>query len=731
MREASRGFVHWIFLVALFQIVLFVAVGLGDVWNQNDQEDFLAGESYNVDTITIPGKVILATEWMKHSLNPILEGSPGSWDEYGIETPSIIKDNGSYKMWYSGYSGSLVWKVGYAESQDGVTWTKSESNPVLSPGPPGSWDDEAVIHPRVLKDGSICKMWYTGRNSTGYMIGYAESDDGISWTKSSQNPVLGEEDGWDSYSVVRSHVIRDGPTYKMWYGGGYSPPFGQGIGYATSTDGLNWTKYGEGPIFASEGENWTYYIIFPTILKEGSVYRMWYSGCKPDENGRSRCAIGYATSINGINWTRDPSNPVLVPGPTGSWDNWGVLGPSVLNESGNLEIWYSGNQRFLYPRKMGYASALYVEEGVFVSSVLDTGNSTTQYGNISWSPASQSSGTELKFQIASNNDNLTWSFVGPDGSPDTFYATGQPIWSGHNDDRYLRYKAILSTTRPEKTPVLDDVSISYYPPLPPPSPPTNLNAILSGRNLENVTLAWMLSPDDGQGMGNVIRYDIYRNETYDSRGSDYRSYDSVPNGTWGYTDLNAGEGDSSNHFYLVCAVDALDRASCPLDQAGKFTRPLPKGPNLISIPLIQSNESIESVLQTVEYDKMWTYDSFGRDWKWHMTFKNYRRGLWNVNHTMGSWVNVTRECNLTVAGLVPENTSIHLSAGWNLVGFPSFDPAYAVSNLNATVGSTRVEGFDFLPPYYLRVLGMSDVLQAGHAYWVKVETDTIWTIEID
>ncbi len=705
-----------------------MAVGSGDVWNQNDQEDFLAGESYNVDTITIPGKVILATEWMKYSLNPILEGTPADWDEYGIETPSVIKDDGSYKMWYSGYSGSLVWNVGYAESQDGVAWTKSESNPVLNPGPPGSWDDEAVIHPRVLKDGSIYKMWYTGRNSTGFMIGYAESDDGISWTKSSQNPVLGEEDGWDSYSVSMSHVIRDGATYRMWFSGGHVS--GQGVGYATSTDGLNWTKYGEGPILTSEGENWTYYIVSPAVLRDQSVYRMWYSGCKPGEDGRVRCAIGYATSVDGINWTRDPSNPVLVSGPAGSWDNWGAFGPSVLNESGNLEIWYSGNERWLYPQKIGYASALYVEEGVFVSSVLDSGSSTTKYGNISWSPASQSNGTELKLQIASNNDNLTWSFLGPDGNPGTFYATGQPIWSGHNDDRYLRYKAVLSTTRPEKTPILDSVSISYYPPLRPPSPPTNLDANLSGRNLENVTLTWMLSSDDGQGIGNVIRYDIYRNETYDSRGSDYRLYDSVPNGTWGYTDLNAGEGDPSNHFYYVCAVGVSDLSGCNMNQVGKFTRPLPTGPTLASIPLIQSDEPIGKVLQTVRYDKAWFYDSHSQEWKSYVKFKSYST-LGHMNHTMGVWINVTKNSNLTVAGMVPTQTAIHLYKGWNLVGFPSFNTTLTVIDLKAEIGAARVEGYDpAAPPNFLRVLGDAEVLRAGEAYWVKIDTDVDWIVEV-
>ncbi len=265
----------------------------------------------------------------------------------------------------------------------------------------------------------------------------------------------------------------------------------------------------------------------------------------------------------------------------------------------------------------------------------------------------------------------------------------------------------------------------------PPLPPTDLNAHLSGSGFENVTIIWSLSPDDSGGKNSVVRYDIYRAETHSSNTSTYQLHDSVPKGTSRYVDGDAGEGDPSDYFYIVCAVNAANDSSCSADQAAKFTRPLTTGPNLVSIPLIQSNESIETVLQTVEYDKAWYYEPSSQEWKWRMTFKNYRRGLWNVNHTMGIWVNVTGDCNLTVAGVVPAQTTIHLHEGWNLVGFPSFNTSYTASNLRAEVGSTRVEGFDSLPPNYLRVLGDGEVLQAGYGYWVRVEADVTWTIETD
>ncbi len=262
-----------------------------------------------------------------------------------------------------------------------------------------------------------------------------------------------------------------------------------------------------------------------------------------------------------------------------------------------------------------------------------------------------------------------------------------------------------------------------------PGPPTNLNAYLSGKEYENVTLTWSLSPDDGSGLNNVIRYDIHRNSSYNSRGLGYDLHDSLPNGTSQYIDFLAGEGNASNYFYFVCAVNPLNNSSCTSNQAGKFTRQLSRGPNLVSIPLIQSNESIQKVLQTVKYDKAWIYDSSSGKWKWYMTFKAYRRGLWNINHTMGMWINVTKNSNLTVAGIVPTQTIIPLHGGWNLVGFPSFNETYTFGNLRADTGAVRIEEFDpSSKPYYLAVVQDAEKPRAGFAYWAKVPEDILWLV---
>ena len=263
-----------------------------------------------------------------------------------------------------------------------------------------------------------------------------------------------------------------------------------------------------------------------------------------------------------------------------------------------------------------------------------------------------------------------------------------------------------------------------------PRPPQLQDARLTGPNLKDVLISWNLSKDDGSGLDNVDHYALYSSSRYETYGRDYEFMAEVPPGADQYLHENAGEGDPDSHFYYVQANTTLAGGLWE-GQVGKFTRSLAPGPRLVSIPLIQSNESIEYVLQTVEYDKVWFYDSSSQEWKWHMTFKDYRRGLWNVNRSMGLWVNVTDDSNLTVAGVVPAQTTIQLYKGWNLVSFPSFNASYSVSDLKAEIGATSVEGYDVAPPNFLRVLGDAEVLQAGYGYWVRVEMDTVWTTTIE
>lgn len=103
----------------------------------------------------------------------------------------------------------------------------------------------------------------------------------------------------------------------------------------------------------------------------------------------------------------------------------------------------------------------YVLSGTLTSSVFDTGTDLTSYTTLTWQPTSQDPATDIKFQIAANNDGLTWNYVGPDGTPASYYTVPGTTINNINNRRYIRYKVFMSTTDTSKTPVLTGININY------------------------------------------------------------------------------------------------------------------------------------------------------------------------------------------------------------------------------------------------------------------------------
>ncbi|MCK5292292.1 MAG: right-handed parallel beta-helix repeat-containing protein [Thermoplasmata archaeon] len=367
------------------------------------------------------------------------------------------------------------------------------------------------------------------------------------------------------------------------------------------------------------------------------------------------------------------------------------------------------------------------------------------YNNISNNNISYNThGFYLRSSILNNisNNNILYNTIQAydDGNStqwDFGYPTGGNYWSdyGGTDNKSGPNQDQPGGDGIGDTPyVIDGDSLDRYPFMYPfgqtPRPPTDVAAVLSGGGFEDVTLIWTLSADDGAGSHNADGYRVYRSTSYDSSGSGYVLRASFPNGTTGFVDTLAGEGNPNTYFYLVCVVDQNNDTRCTEDQVAKFIRPLSRGLNLVSIPLIQSDETAQRVIQTISYDNAWSYDPINQEWKSFSKSKPYAQSLEYLSHTIGIWVNVTQDTNLTIAGVVPTSTTIDLQAGWNLVGFPSFDHDFSVADLKAAVAVEGIEGFDGLaPPSFLRVMTDGDFLQAGFGYWVRVQSPAVWTVE--
>ncbi|MDD4515852.1 hypothetical protein [Massilibacteroides sp.] len=288
-------------------------------------------------TFTIPAYLTGQEKgsWRKYE-SPVLGGG----DLGTIFDISVLKEDGIYKMYCS-------WRpkksLALSTSTDGINWSSPEI--ILAPNSKTYWEEE-VNRPIVVKKGNIYHMWYTGQAQSKYSwIGYATSIDGINFKRMSDKPVISAEEEWEKVAVMCPHVIWDEKEnlFKMWYSGGdqYEP---DAIGYATSPDGLNWTKQ-KTPVFDADPDNvWEQHKVTACqVVKRENDYLMFYIGFR----NLHYAQIGMARSKNGIDrWERYSGNPIIAPTP-GKWDADACYKPYAIQEKDRWILWYNGRNKTL------------------------------------------------------------------------------------------------------------------------------------------------------------------------------------------------------------------------------------------------------------------------------------------------------------------------------------------------------------------------------------------------
>jgi hypothetical protein len=235
-------------------------------------------------------------------------------------------------------------------------------------GASGSAWDSFLLQFDVVKVNGKYFMFYSGSNTSSSngtaQIGVATSTDGLNWTRYTSNPLLKSGiDTYDFYGLSDPTVLVENGTWHMWYGGnrnGTSPDIN--ICYATSTDGYSWSKHSGNPLMSNAGNNsaWNGTEIRPrSVLTNGNDYWIYYSA-----NGTSNVTcLGLMTSSDGVNWTDSPSNP-LYKGASG-WEARNTRYGSVDVYNGTYRMWVYADGASGW--KIGYI---------------------TSYGGINWTNAS-------------------------------------------------------------------------------------------------------------------------------------------------------------------------------------------------------------------------------------------------------------------------------------------------------------------------------------------------------
>jgi hypothetical protein len=291
-------------------------------------------------TVTPPTQSHLAFRLFKGTMGSELgPGAPPSGGDGNTYAPEVHLENGVYRMWYGGQGVDGYEHIHYADSTDGYNWKRygivlSEAPGHVAQGQPTF---PLIEDASVVKVDGVYHLYYTAAPAgINDVIRHATSADGIHWTITGTVLAPDPFPAWDSLDVARPSVRYEGPgVWKMWFDGCQGPNAGLGLeqcmgfrnaGYATSTDGIHWTKSASNPIIpAFEAVNVTKY--------RGTYFMV----------GENQQGTRLESSPDGITWT---DNGMLVSLSGGADDQYGHITPDLfLGPDGRPKTLYLGLAR--------------------------------------------------------------------------------------------------------------------------------------------------------------------------------------------------------------------------------------------------------------------------------------------------------------------------------------------------------------------------------------------------
>jgi len=260
--------------------------------------------------------------------------------------------------------------------------------------------------------------------------------------------------------------------------------------------------------------------------------------------------LGFSNSANSSVSGNDVYSGGVLSFSTSSGSSWAVqtYGTSPTSDAG-------------FKTFIGAAGGTsYSSAGDLISTPKDgapPAGSVVTWSNISWIGSTPTS-TQLRFQAAASNSATgVFSFVGPDGTAATYFTSGASL-DRFSGNRFLKYRAFLTTDNVASTPTLSEATVCYSISTPP-------SADLSITNTDGVTTA---------APGNTVTYSIKASNAGPSPVTNATVSDNFPasltcnwtcSGANGGTCKASGSGDISDATVdLASGASVTYSATCAI-----------------------------------------------------------------------------------------------------------------------------------------------------------------------
>ena len=280
--------------------------------------------------------------WQRASNAPILSPAGKGWESAGTFNPAVVMHNGKFVMLYRAQDAAGTSRLGYAESNDGIHFTR-RAEPVLSPETEYE-KDGGVEDPRLQKFGATYYLTYTGYNKKDAQLCLATSPDLIHWDR--KGVILPAYRGnWNKRWTKSGAIVPgkiDGKYWMYWLGTSADETDQMGISY--STDLLHWTEATETPVLPRRAGQFDSRVVEPgppPILTQSGIVLI-YNGA--DDNLVYRTGVAVFDRNDPRKLLSRTGQPVFAP--EKEWEKDGQVPNVVFVEGmarqGNRWLFYYG-----------------------------------------------------------------------------------------------------------------------------------------------------------------------------------------------------------------------------------------------------------------------------------------------------------------------------------------------------------------------------------------------------